>query len=149
MNKKTKYTIGFIIWMLYFASLFMECYYVNESVSIGSFGFFALLLGWINFNFIGVIWLSNPLFLISLILFLFTKKIKTALILSAIAFTLSLSFMYVDDNMPINEAVHYGKVTGYRLGYWFWVSANLSLFGVLLFNNIKSYYKNTSALEKK
>jgi len=102
MNKRQKKVLGIIIGILFLASCCMECYRVSGGLAIGSFGLMALLLGWLNFDAVGLVWLANPLFLLSLILFLFSKKIKLALFLSAIACYLSLYFITVNYN-------HYGK----------------------------------------
>jgi hypothetical protein len=140
MNKYLKKVIGVIIGIFYLSSLTLECYLIDGKPSIGSFGLIAFLLGWLNFDFIGLIWLANPLFLVSLFLFLFSKKAKLALILSLIAFVLSISFTQVGEIIK-NEAGHIGQITDYLLGYWIWIIANLLLLIVLIINNILNYKK--------
>jgi len=137
MNKRQKKVFGIIIGILFLASCCMECYRVSGGLAIGSFGLMALLLGWLNFDAVGLVWLANPLFLLSLILFLFSKKIKLALFLSAIACYLSLYFMQIEEIIK-DEAGHVGEITDYLLGYWLWVSANVTLVLTLIVQNIMS-----------
>ncbi len=134
MSKHLDKVIGVIIGILFLSSLTLECYLVDGEKSIGSFGLIAFLLGWLNFDIVGLIWLANPLFFISLfILIFFSKKRKAALFLSLIAFLLAISFTQVEEIIK-NEAGFTGKITGYLTGYWLWVSANFTLFLYLLIN---------------
>lgn len=125
--------IAFLILCLYIASLTMECYLVNDKASIGSFGLIALLLGWLNFDLIGLIWLANPLFIISLMFFLFSKKTLLTLILSLTATILAISFTQVKE-IIWSEAGHTGAITGYLAGYWLWISAISLLFVCSIIN---------------
>jgi hypothetical protein len=122
MNKNLKRIIGIGIGIIYLSSLTMECYLVDGIPSIGSFGLIAFLLGWLNFNLIGLIWLANPLFLLSLFLFFSSKKTKYALIFSLIASILAISFTQIDEIIK-TEGGNTGKITEYLTGYWLWVSA--------------------------
>ena len=133
MNKTFKKIIGFVILVIYLISLTMECYLVNGKPSIGSFGLIALLLGWVNFDFVGLIWLANPLFILSLLIFFFSKKKRIAVILSLIVSILAISFLLIKE-IIWSEAGHVGEITGYLTGYWLWVSAILLMTINLLLN---------------
>ena len=135
MNKNLKRIIGFIIAFTYLSSLTMECYLVNGEASIGSFGVIAFLLGWLNFNLIGLIWLANPLFIISLRLFFCAKKQNLALALTGIALILALSFMQIQEIIK-TEAGHKGEIDGYQPGYWLWLTSISLLLITFLTNNM-------------
>lgn len=113
----------------------MECYLVDGIASIGSYGLIALLLGWLNFNLIGLIWLANPLFLLSLFLFLFSKKPKLALVSSTSASILASSFTQIDEIIK-NEGGFTGQITEYLLGYWLWITAIILITITLIMNKI-------------
>ena len=55
MNNKTRKIVGIGIGIIFLSSLTMECYLVDGVASIGSFGLVAFLLGWLNFDLIGLI----------------------------------------------------------------------------------------------
>lgn len=140
MNKYLKRIIGVIIGIIYLSSFAFECFLVDGKPSIGSFGLIAFLLGWLNIDFIGLIWLANPLFLVSLFVFVFSKKVKLALILSLLAFILSVSFTQIGEIIK-DEAGHIGQITDYLLGYWIWVISQFILLIVLILINILNYKK--------
>ncbi|MFS4483382.1 hypothetical protein ACKGJY_10215 [Hyunsoonleella sp. 2307UL5-6] len=127
MIKKLKTTLTIIICILYLGALLQECYLVDGHSSIGSFGVFALLLGWMQFDTVALVWLANPLFVVSLLLFVFSKKLNLGLILSGIASILAIYFLNVTEVLR-DESGYVGKITGYLLGYWMWVSANVLCF---------------------
>jgi len=135
MSKKLKSVLGAIIGLIYASSLAFECYLVDGQASIGSFGLIAFLLGWLNFNILGLTWLANPLFIASLIIFFVSKKVKLALILSLIAFCLAISFTQINEIIK-NEAGHTGQITGYLTGYWLWISAIFVLLVSLVMHEI-------------
>lgn len=133
MNKKLKKVVGIGIGLIYLSSLTMECYLVDGIASIGSFGLIAFLLGWLNFNLIGLIWLANPLFLLSLFLFFFSNKPKLALISSSVASILAISFTQIDEIIK-NEGGFTGQITEYLLGYWLWTIAIILMTIILIIN---------------
>ena len=135
MNKYFKKIVGIGIGLIYLSSLTMECYLVDGIPSIGSFGLIAFLLGWLNFDLIGLIWLANPLFLISLLFFFFSKKKKSALIFSIVATILAISFLGIDEIYK-NEAGHTGQITEYLLGYWLWLLAIFIMLITLILDKI-------------
>jgi hypothetical protein len=102
---------------LFIASLTQDCYCTDSrcanSIAVllsGSLGFF-LSPG-------GFTWLANPFIIISWI----NKNRKKSLIYSTLAFTLSLSFLFFNKIID-NESGDYNQITGYRLGYWLWLSS--------------------------
>lgn len=125
--------------ILFIASLTQESYTVNGGASIGSFGLIALLLGWMNASLSILCWLANPCFILTLV---FLKSKKTALVLSSLAFILSISFLFIDQVLS-NEAGHTGRVDGYLSGYWLWVGSHFLLFLVMALK-----YRNDSIKEK-
>ena len=135
MNSRLKIIFGTGIGLIYLSSLTMECYLVDGSASIGSFGLIALLLGWLNSNLIALIWMANPLLISGLLFFLFSKKSKLALILSSIASVLAISFTQIDEIIK-DEAGNVGEITEYLLGYWLWITAIFLLTIILIINRI-------------
>lgn len=135
MNKKFKKIIGIGITLMFLSSLTMECYLVDGVASIGSFGLIAFLLGWLNFDQIGLIWLANPLFLISLFQFFFSKKLNLALVSSLIASFLAFSFLRIDEIIK-NEGGSSGQITEYLLGYWLWTTSIILLSITLISNKV-------------
>jgi len=151
MNKRTKNIVGIGSALIYSLSLITECYLVNGNESIGSFGLSALLLGWMNFDLIGLIWLANPLYTFGLILFFLSKESKTTFISSLIAFILALYFTQIDE-ITINEAGHVGRITKLITGYWLWLSAIFLLLGAALldiFLKKNQPNKKTSEMQSK
>jgi hypothetical protein len=144
MTKSFKNIIGIGIGLIYLSSLTMECYLVDGVASVGSFGLIAFLLGWMSFDLIGLIWLANPLFLLSLFLFMFSKKLKLALILSLISSILALSFTQVDEIIK-NEGGFTGQITEYLPGYWIWTTAIILMSIALILKTLgdtKNMYNN-------
>ena len=124
--------------MIYVSSFFQECYLVNGKSSIGSFGLIAFLLGWLNFDVIGIIWLANPLFIASVILFMTTNNKRLPLILSMVSLFLALSFMKINEIIK-NEGGGTGYITEYLNGYWIWLTS-ITLMTIILLN--KQFTKN-------
>jgi hypothetical protein len=123
MNKISKRLLLAISLVLFIVSLTQECYTVNGSPSVGSFGLIAFMLGWMNYSLSGLCWLANPFFILACI---FRKKDKPALIFAVLAVILAASFLLVND-VVINEAGQTGKVDGHLPGYWFWLASHFLL----------------------
>lgn len=136
MNKKSVVLVISI--GLFTSSLFQECYLVNGKTSIGSFGLIAFLLGWMSWSATFIVWLSNPLYLLSC--FYIFKNEKIALRLAVLAMLFSLSFTFIDYTY-INEAGTKGKVDGYLMGYFLWLSSIILQF----LNCSLSYLNKTTA----
>ncbi len=102
---------------------------------------FAVLISGIFGIFIGgacITWLANPLILISWLTF---RKTKISLVASILAFILGVSFLFFDE-IIINEAGHYGKITDYELGFYLW---NLSFLIMIIGNVINLKKQKTVA----
>lgn len=70
-------------------------------------------------------WLANPAMFLSL-MFIKEKNSKAALFFAALSALLALSFLlftFIADN----EGGVYNKITGYKAGYWLWVSSTLTV----------------------
>ena len=62
-----------------------------------------------------------------------SEHTKLSLPLSLITTIISVSFLFFKEIM-INEAGHFGEITGYKLGYWLWISSMI----IMLIGNIKN-----------
>ncbi|CAL2095017.1 conserved membrane hypothetical protein [Tenacibaculum sp. 190524A05c] len=124
-SQKKIFVLISILFLL--VSLTQPCYSVEGTGkdTVGAIGLIAFLLGWLNFNLIGIVWLANPLLLLSMI-FLF-KKEKFALITSGLALLFSLCFFLVD-RIIINEGGTTGKIDHVLVGYWLWLSSIFVIF---------------------
>ena len=69
-------------------------------------------------------WLANPLSLLAV--FLVRRKTKTALILSLIAASLAISFLFFKGTIA-DEAGYYREITSYKAGYWLWLLSIITL----------------------
>ena len=89
-----------------------------------------------------IIWLANPISLISIVLFLYNdKQLKRALQLSFIALLLSGSF-YFWKEILVSESGATGKIISFENGYYLWVASIFMLFVFQLF-----YYNSNEGIE--
>ncbi|WP_160164131.1 hypothetical protein [Nafulsella turpanensis] len=97
-------------------------------------------------NFVGgafICWLANPLLILSWLVF-YKGNTKVPLVLSCLSTILAFSFLIFEEIM-INEAGHYGAITGYGVGYWLWsLSSLIMVLGSLLtiFNGRRTEVNN-------
>ena len=101
----------------------------------------AVLISGIFGVFIGgacITWFANPLILISWLTY---KKTKFSLVMSILALAFGMSFLFFD-KIIIDEAGHYGKITGYEIGYYLW---NISFIIMITRNIINLKNKKTVA----
>ena len=90
-----------------------------------------------------IIWLANPISLISIVLFLYNDKyLKRALQLNCIALFLSGSF-YFWKEILISESGATGKIISFESGYYLWVSSIFILFVFQL-----GYYISNEIIKK-
>jgi len=132
------FTILSIIILL--ISFSQKAYCVDANCGENWSGLMCFILGIFSliFSLSGISWLMNPLMIISYVIPI--KKIKIKLAFSASALIFGLSFLLFDEIIK-NEAGHYGKITGYAIGYWIWIlSAIINLIGILI---VKYINKNT------
>lgn len=113
--------------ILFMFSLLQNAYYIQGmKESIGSFGFIAFLLGWMDLSGAGICWLANPLLVLSWVLMIKSRN-KIALACSALAVVFSLFFLSYE-NIIANEGGANSPIIAYDYGYWFWISSCISNF---------------------
>lgn len=89
-----------------------------------------------------IIWLANPICLISIVIFLYNdKQLKRALQLNFIALILSGSF-YFWEEILVSESGATGKIISFENGYYLWVA---SVFILLIFQLI--YYNSVEKIK--
>lgn len=97
------------------------CTHGDDCGSFGS-GFLAFFFG-IGSIFVGgayLCWFANPFLIISW--FFIKPRPLVAVLSSATAITIGLLFMTYEEIIII-EAGHSATITGYDIGYWFWLSS--------------------------
>ncbi|TSD67157.1 hypothetical protein FFF34_007110 [Inquilinus sp. KBS0705] len=90
----------------------------------GAFGFFS--------SFTGFIWVANPALLFSWIYI--RKDSWLSLSASSIALFIGLLFLKCTE-MTVNEGGGTSYITGYRIGYWIWLSSMM----IMVIGNVYSY----------
>ncbi|MCE4065418.1 hypothetical protein LXM63_09940 [Chryseobacterium gleum] len=88
-------------------------------------GLTCLLLGWAKMSGGGIAWMANPLLLTAAFLLLM-KKPKASLVISFLAFALTLCFLAVKE-ITVDEAGHQNPITGYGPGYYLWIASCISM----------------------
>jgi len=136
-RKPTKSFILTLSIGLFIVSLFQQCFCTSfgcaYSIAVlfsGSFAFYLCNAG--------LVWLANPLLLISWIQF--NKNHKFSLITSFVAMIISLSFLFFSKIID-NEAGVYSAILSYKLGYWLWLSSSLTMFignGIMMLGGLSS-----------
>lgn len=129
MNLEKIRTFFWIMSLVLFGfALFFPTY--CTSVDCAEFGssMVAFLFGWLGAIFIGstyIAWFANLFFFASI----FTnKKVPVlSLIFSIIAISFSLTLLK-GGKILLNEAGHEAYITKLLLGYWLWLSSNISCF---------------------
>ncbi len=121
---------------LFIISLTQPCYCTTKSCgdSIA-----ALLSGSIGFIYGGaaLTWLANPILIISWCFV--NRNPKLSLVTSVAAFLIALSFVLFDEIIS-DEAGHYSRIIGYRLGYWLWVYSSL----IMVISNVIRHFQTSS-----
>ena len=127
-----------LLWFFMSFSLYILCllnngfYYIKGDLprdwAIGSE---LLISGWLGLfaGASGLPWLANPLLMIAWLVYLIKQNV-TSFLFSLSALSLMVSFLSVKGILR-DEAGHYSQITGYGLGYWFWIS---SAFAILIAN---------------
>ena len=124
----TKNVVTLISILLLIISLTQPAFYTasDSSDSLNRHSVFIFFLGWSGFLGGAVesfLWFANPLYIYALILFVLNKK--EAMLISAAATILALSFLLLRTFIK-DESGARTPITGYGLGYILWV-ASLSL----------------------
>ncbi|EIJ37922.1 hypothetical protein JoomaDRAFT_0896 [Galbibacter orientalis DSM 19592] len=132
MKLKSRNTLILISILIFIIACSQRIYCTNGNCGENWSGL-AVLISGIFGVFIGgacITWLANPLIFISWLTY---RKTKFSLIMSILAFSFGISFLFFDE-IIINEAGHYGEITGYEIGFYLW---NLS-FIIMIIRNIIS-----------
>lgn len=89
-----------------------------------------------------IIWLANPICLISIVLFLYNdNQLKRALQLSFIALVISCSFCLWKEIL-VSESGSTGKIISFEKGYFLWIA---SVFILFVFQLV--YYKSNEIIK--
>ncbi len=109
--------------LLFAVSLALDGFYVDRgSDSAWSPCLGLLLIGWMGM-FDGIFaWLANPFLLVAWVLMLIPRARFVAPIFAIVAILLALSFL-LHEQIMVDEAGNYAKITGYGTGYWLWVAS--------------------------
>ncbi|NGF56666.1 hypothetical protein G5B00_09065 [Parapedobacter sp. SGR-10] len=123
LNRRKKIAI-IVTLILFFLSLVTKVYRMEDG-DVNPTGFEVFIAGWMaifNFDFY---WLANPISVLAIIFFLFSK-IRVSLVLSSIALILAVAFfIYVKVG---DGTTQYGTITSMGLGYYFWLASILTVF---------------------
>ncbi len=127
--KKTLDIFFLLSIFVYSASLFFIGFSDSHNIS-GTYGVFLVLLGPLNIFSGGATlsWFANPLIWFS---WKYRKRIKISFILSALAFLVSLSFLFFEtiniegDNYGPDNFLSQGdtRIIKYGIGYYLWVAS--------------------------
>ncbi len=112
-----------------------DCGYLGGGLAALISGIFGVLAGGACLT-----WFANPIILVSWIT---SQKPKISIIFSLLALIIGISFSFFDE-IIINEAGHYGEITGYRAGYYLWV---LSFMSMVVGNILRLKNKKAAKLE--
>ncbi|QXP78681.1 MULTISPECIES: hypothetical protein [Winogradskyella] len=116
--------------ILYLISLTQNAFLLNNED--GHYGYLALIFGFYAVFDTGISWLANFLIIFS---WLFRHK-RTSLYYSLSALILGISFLFIDE-IVMGTNNKYGKITGYGIGYYLWISSFL----IMTIRNIFNYKK--------
>src|SRR5690606_4378182 len=123
LNRRKKIAI-IVTLILFFLSLVTKVYRMEDG-DVNPTGFEVFIAGWMaifNFDFY---WLANPISVLAIIFFLFSK-IRVSLVLSSIALILAVAFfIYVKVG---DGTTQYGTIISMGLGYYFWLASILTVF---------------------
>ena len=128
--KKTILTVSAACFMI---SLTQTCFVTSAGDVKGSITFISGWLGIVAFSPPAFTWLANPMIFFSWRYWLHNKT-SLSLILSLGATMLSVCFLFFED-VVLGEGGGGENITGYKLGYWLWLSS----MGVMLLGNLIVY----------
>ncbi len=124
LNKRKKIAIVVTL-VLFFLSLITKVYKMEEG-NVNPTGLEVFVAGWMSVFDFDIYWLANPISVLAIIFFLFSK-IRISLILSSIALIFAIIFLiFVKiENNPIESI---GKITSLETGYYCWLGSILTVF---------------------
>jgi hypothetical protein len=127
---------------LFIASLTQQAYCTSNLCRGGFDALFSGFFGFLSGDGAAVVWIANPILILSWIFF--KRRPKLMLALSLAATLISLSFLLFKTVLD-NEAGHLNPITQRSLGYWLWVLSSASMFvGNLIFHLIDRNKPNTN-----
>ena len=140
--KTIKSTLIILSIIVFIISLFQPAFFIDrEDSDAYSNSLFLLALGWMSFlggGFVPfIIWLANPIYVISI--FLINKSIKFGIITSLVPILLALIFANLNSILT-SESGSKSKITELGLGFYLWISSFVILF-VSSIVSLKSFNK--------
>lgn len=135
-TKKIKTVLILLSLIIFTISLFQPAFFIDRQDSDAySNSLFLFALGWMSFlggGFIPfMIWLANPLYLISI--FLISKSFKLGILTSLWSIFLAVIFANLNSILT-SESGSTSKITELGLGFYLWMSSFVILFISSLFN---------------
>jgi len=124
LNRRKKIAIIMTL-ILFFLSLVTKVYRMEDG-DVNPTGFEVFIAGWMAIFDFDFYWLANPISVLAIIFFLFSK-IRVSLVLSAIALVFALAF-FVYVKMGNGTIQNMGTITSLGLGYYFWLASILTVF---------------------
>lgn len=128
--KTIKSTLIIFSIIVFIISLFQPAFFIDrEDSDAYSNSLFLLALGWMSFlggRFVPfIIWLANPIYIISI--FLISKSFKFGIITSLWSIFLAIIFANLNSILT-SESGSDSKITYLGLGYYLWISSFVILF---------------------
>ncbi|MFC4687534.1 hypothetical protein ACFO4P_11375 [Epilithonimonas pallida] len=128
--KTIKSTLIIFSIIVFIISLFQPAFFIDrEDSDAYSNSLFLLALGWMSFlggGFVPfIIWLANPIYIISI--FLISKSFKFGIITSLWSIFLAIIFANLNSILT-SESGSDSKITYLGLGYYLWISSFVILF---------------------
>lgn len=128
--KNIKSTLIIFSIIVFIISLFQPAFFIDrEDSDAYSNSLFLLALGWMSFlggGFVPfIIWLANPIYIISI--FLISKSFKFGIITSLWSIFLAIIFANLNSILT-SESGSDSKITYLGLGYYLWISSFVILF---------------------
>ena len=126
LSVSKKIFISSVIILMISLAMPTYCTGADDCGGFGS-GFLAFFFGIVGVLVGGayLCWFANPFLVLSW--FFIKRKPLLAVLFSAMAISIGLFFMTYDE-IIINEAGHSGTITGYGIGYWFWLASMAVVF---------------------
>jgi hypothetical protein len=120
-------TIKYLSISLFIISLACPCFDTNKEIGYIGQGGSLLLAGilWFMFASPGVVWLSNPLLLISWLSV--GKKPNRSFITSIIAILLAMCFLFYKDIIIDESGSNTTPIIAHKIGYWLWLASMLTM----------------------
>ena len=137
---KFKRMLRYLSMGIFLLSLCLDAYCVQDNCNNSASGFYCLTMGWLGLFTGGafISWLANPFLFLAWLAA--CRRTLLAIIFSGISAIFSLSFLFFSKIM-VDEAGHFGDISQYKLGYWFWLLSSVIFF----LGNIWLIYKTANS----